>query len=413
MLQPYRVLDLTDEKGQFCGKLLGDLGADVIKVEPPGGDPARTIGPFYQDVPGVNRSIWWWAYNCNKRGITLDIETATGRKLLKALAARSHIVLESFQPGYMDSLGIGCDALIKVNRGLVFCSITPFGQTGPRRDLLARDFISHAMSGNMCMTGDSDRPPLTCQMPTTYYHTCAEATTGVLSALWYSEETGEGQHVDVSIHEAMASVGTTAPAQYLLQGYKGKRAGAQYTVRTPSGQVHQREVWPCKDGFISFGIRGGPARAPGFRRLVKWMEEEGAPTGPLKSIDWDRYDSHSLSQEESDKITAPLQEFFLKKPVMELYEEAIKRVLMIAPVYGPKEIVADKQLAARGFFHQVEHPELDASFSYPGGFVQSSEAFVGVARRAPLLGEHNEEVYIQELGLTSRELETLKESKVV
>ncbi len=414
MLSPYRALDLTDERGQFAGKLLGDMGADVIKVEPPGGDPARRIGPFFQDKPGPERSIWWWAYNSNKRGITLNLEQTAGRDLFKRLAARSDVVLESFPPGYLDSLGVGYPALGQVNKGLVFCSITPFGQTGPWRDYATGDFISHALSGNLYMTGDPKRPPLTCQMPTTYYHACADAVAGILSALWYKEATGEGQYVDVSIHECMAALHPQNVVEYLLAGRNGKRGGAESIRETPTGPVRQRDIWPCKDGFVAFSIRGGPSRLPALKRLVKWMEEEeGAPTGPLSDMDWASYNPNVMSQGDVDSVNMPFGKFFLTKTATELYEEAVKRLLILAPVYSPREIAGDKQLEARGFFQKVEHPELGASFKYPGGFVQSSETSIGIRRRSPLIGEHNEDVYSGELGLNVGQLSSLKIAGVI
>ena len=159
MLDQYRILDLTDEKGLLCAKLLGDLGADVIKIERPGGDPARNVGPFYHDEPDPEKSLFWFAFNTSKRGIILDIETAEGQGAFKRLVASADFVIESFPPGYMDKLGLGYLALEKINPGIILVSITPFGQTGPYRDYKTSDIVAWAMGGQMYSWGDADRPP--------------------------------------------------------------------------------------------------------------------------------------------------------------------------------------------------------------------------------------------------------------
>src|SRR3989338_8654583 len=181
MLSPYRVLDLTDEKGLLCGKLLGDLGADVIKVERPGGDPARKIGPFYHDEADPEKSLFWFAFNTSKRGITLDIESAAGQATFKKLVETADFVIESFPPGYLDKLGLGYSALEKVNPGVIMVSITPFGQTGPYKDYKAPDIVAWAMGGVMYPWGDADRPPVHISHHSqAYLHAAGQAVVGAL-----------------------------------------------------------------------------------------------------------------------------------------------------------------------------------------------------------------------------------------
>ena len=211
MLSLYRVLDLTDEKGLFCGKLLGDLGADVIKIEKPGGDPARNIGPFYHDEVDPEKSLFWFAHNTSKRGITLGIEEAEGQETFKKLVKGADIVIESFPPGYLDKLGLGYSALEKVNPALIMVSITPFGQTGPYRDYKAPDIVAWATGGKMYPYGDVDRAPIRISHHSqAYLHAGAQAAIGVMMALCYREMTGEGQQVDVSVQEAVAQTVYTA-----------------------------------------------------------------------------------------------------------------------------------------------------------------------------------------------------------
>jgi len=169
MLSPYRVLDLTDEKGLLCGKLLGDLGADVIKIERPGGDPARNLGPFYHGEADPEKSLFWFAFNTSKRGITLDIETTDGQEIFKRLVKGSDFVIESFPPGYMDQPGLGYSVLEKVNPRVIMVSITPFGPTGPYKDYKAPDIVAWAMGAQMytCLlyTSPSPRDATLSRMP--------------------------------------------------------------------------------------------------------------------------------------------------------------------------------------------------------------------------------------------------------
>ena len=203
LLGGYRVLDLTTERGFLCGKILGDFGADVIKVEPPGGDPARNSGPFYQDIPHPEKSLYWFATNTSKRGITLGIETAEGQELFKRLVRTAAFVIESFEPGYMDSLGLGYPALEKINPRIIGTSITPFGSTGPYAHYKASDMIPWATGGFMYQCGEPGEPPCRISMPQSYFVGGLHGAMGAMIAHFYRETTGEGQHVDVSMQEAV------------------------------------------------------------------------------------------------------------------------------------------------------------------------------------------------------------------
>ena len=168
VLSDLRVLDLAGPMGFYCTKQLADLGADVIRIEPPGGDSSRNIGPFYKDIPHPEKSLYWWAYNTSKRGITLSIETADGKEIFQRLVKTADVVVESFPPGYMDRLGLGYPALSVMNPGVVMTSITPFGQTGPYKDWKATDIVAWAMAGQAYVTGDDDRPPCQISFPHGY-----------------------------------------------------------------------------------------------------------------------------------------------------------------------------------------------------------------------------------------------------
>jgi crotonobetainyl-CoA:carnitine CoA-transferase CaiB-like acyl-CoA transferase len=203
MLSPYRVLDLTDDGSMICGQILGDLGADVILVEPPGGVNARRIGPFCGDERKINESLNFWALNRNKRGVTLDLETASGRESLLQLVKTADVLVESFPPGYLERRGLDYNALNAINPGLIVISITAFGQHGPKAQWAATDLTLTAASGALLITGDEDRPPVRTSVPQAYLNAGTEAATGALIAIYARQRDGLGQHIDVSAQTAM------------------------------------------------------------------------------------------------------------------------------------------------------------------------------------------------------------------
>jgi len=412
LLSPYRVLDLTDELGFLCGKILGDLGADVVKVEPPGGDPARRLGPFYGNQPDPEKSLYWFGFNNNKRGITLNLESAKGRELFCRLAAKVDFIIESFTPGYLDSLNIGYPALSRLNPRLILTSITPFGQTGPYSRFKASDIEIMALSGCMSLTGDPDRAPLRVSFPQSYAWTGSYAAIGALIAHYYREQTGEGQQVDVSAQACLLWAFSHAHIFWDLNRHVENRAGSVMTGRSITG-AEMRVLWPCKDGYLNFIIYGGEAGRRTNQALVEWMDSQGMAPEFLKQKDWKAFDIARVSQEEIDRMEEPIGEFFKGVTKAEFFKEVVKRQMLGYPVASVKEIFEDPQHEARRFWQRIEHPELKASMDYPGGFAKFSEGACQIWRRAPLIGEHNEEIYGQEFGMSSAEIAELKKQGVI
>ena len=406
-LSGIRILDLTAEPGFLAGKVLGDLGADVVKVEPPDGDPARRRPPFWGGAADPDRSLLWLALNTSKRGITLALDRPRGRELFLALAEEADVVLETEPAGSLAARGLGWETLHARNSRLILCSITPFGQTGPRAVWRGSDLTVMAASGNLYATGDPDRAPVRCSLPVSYYHGGLEAAVGVAFALLAREETGEGQHVDVALQAAMVMPNIGTAAMFRMTGQRGARVGAFMSA----GRTVQREIWPCKDGFVSFALRGGPARVPGLIAMVAYMDEHGMASERLKAIDWKTYNHNLLTQPEVDALTREFGAFFATKTMAELYRAACARNLMLAPVNTAREIVASEQLAARGFIVDVEHPGR-GRLRYPGAFAVTSDASVALRRPAPRLGEHTAEV-LAELGLGAEDVERLRAEAVV
>lgn len=407
MLSPYRVIDLSDEKGMLCGKILGDLGADVIKVERPGGDAARNLGPFYKDIPDPEKSLFWFAYNTSKRGITLNIETTDGQEILRRLVETADFVVESFAPGFMDGLGLGYSALEEINSRIILTSISPFGQTGPRKDDKASDIVALALGGFMSLTGDADRAPLRISVEQAYCHAGAQAAVASLMAHHYRVLRGEGQHVDISIQECIAYILATEIA-WVQENHIIGRAGP----RRVRGLVYQRDLWPCKDGHIGWRLLGGRFGAATQRALVDWMDREGM-AGGLKEVDWDSLSMAELTQKQCDAWEDLFGAFFLRHTKAEIYEWALEHEALIAPGYNPEELAAYQQLLDRNFWVEVEYPEIETAIIHPGPFCKIEEAPLETSRRAPLIGEHNQEIYQEELGFSREELTLLKTGGII
>jgi crotonobetainyl-CoA:carnitine CoA-transferase CaiB-like acyl-CoA transferase len=409
MLEGYRALDLTDEKGFLCGKILAELGVDVVKVEKPGGDLSRETGPFWHDEKDPEKSLYWFAYNGSKRGITLDIGTGEGKRLFLELVKKADFVIESFAPGALDALGLGYAALCRAKPDIILTSITPYGQKGPYSSYKATDLTVMGMTGELFMTGEPDRPPVNIRMPQACLHAGSDAAVGSMLAHHHRRMTGEGQHVDVSMQQSAAWFLAQTIPHWEIDGIVLGRVG---TYRTSSRGTLQRQVWPCKDGFVFFFMIGGQQGAKTCYRLVEWMEEKGMANDFLSSYKWEEFDMATATQELIDTISKPIAAFFLTRTKKEALEAAMSRNISICPLLGNRDLLSDANLAAGNFWMPIEHPELEASLPYPRRFARSSENNMDMRSRAPRIGEHNAEIY-GEMGLSDDRIEELKKAGVI
>ncbi len=409
LLSGLRVLDLTNERGYLCGRMLADLGADVIKIEPPGGDAGRRIGPFYHDTPDPQKSLFWFAYNTNKRGATLNLHSATGRAVFLQMIEDTDIVVESFDPGYLSELGLGYESLRAVNPALIMVSITPFGQSGPYANYQSCDLVSMAMGGFINLCGDSDSPPVAPVAPQAYVNAGADAAAAAMIAYHHRQITGEGQQVDVSIQESVSLAMYLSIPFWELSHFTLKRYGSS---RLLGSNVLSRMVWPCKDGHVCFVIHGGMTGSHTNKSLVNWMAEEGILPDFMKEIVWEKFDLSKVTVDLMDKLNEYISEFFLKHTTSELYQWATKNRAMLYPVSTCEDLLANDQLKDRNFWVTVDHPELNETITYPGPWVASSEIAPSAEARAPLIGENNQEIY-GELGIKPDELISLKQSGVI
>jgi crotonobetainyl-CoA:carnitine CoA-transferase CaiB-like acyl-CoA transferase len=411
LLSSLRALDLTDEKGFICGKILAALGVETIKVEPPGGDPGRGISPHFGGTPDINKSLNWLAYNTDKHSITLNLESERGRGIFKDLAVRSDFILESFTPGYLDSLGLGYEALSKINPRIILTSITTFGQKGPYSKFKGCSLVVSAMSGVMSTNGDPDRPPLKEGLETEYYESAAAAALGTLMAYYVRQKTGEGQQVDVSMQEIAAKRTSSNLIMWEFDKRLIKRSGIIRTI----GARSTRWIWECRDGYVFWSYMGGKPGSQGNRAISQWIDDEGMEN-PLHSVsNWEEFDmaAQDVSKEMLDSHQKAIATLFIRHTKKEITEEGLKRGLNACVINTPADILDNPQLKARDYWVDLKSSTPGQSFRYPRFFFLSNETENFVRSAAPIPGEYNTVIYRNELRLSDQEIKDLERANVI
>lgn len=410
MLSPYRVLDLSDETGLIASKVLSDLGADVIMIEPPAGNPAREIGPFFNGIPGVERGLFWQAYNTNKKSITLNLEVYEGQRIFKRLIKTADFIIESFPPGYLVNLELDYPSLSEINNRLIMASITPFGQFGPYKDFKSSDLVASAMGGLIASIGDPDRAPVRFSIEQTWPQAGLQTAMALMIALNQRHKTGKGQYIDVSLQECMSSV---VEHRYHYIGYGEEGTEQRHGPRVPrgGGKSAPLHIWRCKDGYVCWRIFSA-AQGPKTQALVDWMKSEGVHS-LLDDVDWQALDFENISQEELDKYEVEFGNFFVKHTKKELQNEAIKRDIMLFPVNTPEEMLYDNQLAYRQYWVDIFNSTLGRNLTYPGLPSKLAPLSPKTQKSAPCLGENNVDVYVNEMGISQENLNTLQRSGII
>jgi crotonobetainyl-CoA:carnitine CoA-transferase CaiB-like acyl-CoA transferase len=345
LLDGVRVLDLAGEPAAMAGRVLADLGAEVVLVEAPGGHPLRA------------QRYRWQAWAAGKRAVAVD---GPDDPRIDELLAQADVVIDT--PGHPGALELDPARAPDA----VWLSVTPFGLTGPRSSWRASDLGVLAASGNMYPTGDPSRAPVRCTEPSGYGHTGGEAAFAVLSALW----TGRGHHIDLSMQECVDVANMAAPARFEQTRFRGKRLGAHIGPT--------REIWPTLDGWVSFGLRGGKARVPSLEIITKAVAGDGIDASALEAQDWSKWSNNHAPPEVLRAVERPIGEYFARHTMQELYDLACETNLMLAPANSPREIYASAQLEARGFFGPVGDVE-----RFPASFVQVRSSDDQVAKVAP------------------------------
>ncbi len=369
-LDGLRVLDLGGMPSMYASKLLADFGATVTLLEGPDGDAARRLPPFAGGVVDGERSLVFHAFHANKRSALVDITTPEGQEQVRQLAQSADVLIETNTPGYMDGIGLGSEALRSANPRLIVCSVTPYGQTGPFASYKGTDLHAEAMGGLMMLQGDPERQPVMSPAFLGYSVTGTHAAIGIMNALFSREHSGAGQHVDVSMQEAIANI-LFIVSQYGYNGTIAQRPGA--------GAGGGTGVFECSDGWIGFS----PIQPSQFKAFGEWTENAVLQDEMFKDL--------SVRSENAEFINGIATEFLLSKTVAQAVEEAQSRRIPATPVSTPADLANNPHLLFRDYFQDVEHPVVGA-YRLPGPTGRLSETPWAMRRPAPTLGQHTDEV---------------------
>ena len=393
LLGGVRVLDLSqDIAGSFCARLLADYGAEVLKVEPPGGAALRRMSPFHKDDPHPEKSLLFFVLNLNKLGVTLNIESEGGKKILKEMARDADVIVETYKPGYMASLGLAYDHLEKLNPGLLLTSITPFGQYGPYSRYEGEEIVSYAMGAIMSISGTRDRAPLKHGGFQAQYEAGLNAAAATSMALFLQGMTGEGQHLDISTTEC---VGSTMIANQTLYSF----TGAIQTRRNPAGSAFGHPM-PCADGWIVAQTGAGADWNDMARFFDRPQLLEPRFVEQVRSGEYDR------------ELDAVLLDAIKDREKRELFRTASEMRMLLGLVQTPEELAHCPQLNARGFFREVEHPVM-GKLMVPAALFNLSLTPYRLRRPAPLLGQHNAAVYCDCMGYEAAALVQLRQLDII
>jgi benzylsuccinate CoA-transferase BbsE subunit len=411
-LHGYRVLDLADEMAALCGKMFADLGADVVKVEPPAGCPTRNIPPFLDDGAVADRSCYFLATAAGKRSVTLDLEQAQGREFLARLAEGADFLIESFPLGYLDGLGLSYETLAIRNPRLIYTSVTPFGDLGPGATWKAADIVGWAAGGMMAMMGSPGRPPLQVSVPQACSHAASEAAVASMLAHLDRERSGLGQKVVVSMQAAGVWATNSETAFPALADRSLERGGI-----VPAG-ASRSPLYECADGYVHLLIGGGMFLST-TTGLLDWAKEFGLQPRAVSDIDFSTWTPQRFMAgdpgfvAELSACEAAIGELITRLTRAEITSRADECGWVIAPVGTMADIGQDKQLRAREYFQPVVHPGFEREYALVGPFARLSATPAAGARPAPALGEHNAAVLCGELGISEQAFAALEAAGVI
>ena len=411
-LAPFRVIDLTNELGQLAGRMLGDLGAEVIKVEQPGGDESRFIGPFRGDVVDPEYSLHWWTFNANKLGVTLDLTTSGGQELFTRLLSTADFLIETCPPDAAAALGLGVETVRSSHPRLVHTSITPFGREGPYANWKATDLVGTAMGGLSSLCGAPGRPPIRPTASQGFTQASAQAVVGTLIAHYQRTKTGRGQHVDQSMQEAVTFTHDNASPTWDIRGINNGRPG---NGREIGGYKSGQYVYKAADGYVAALSYGGLFGLTA-RQTVEWLDHHDM-AGDLTSDEWlAKLDATQgilipPTGEDGDYLNDVLVAFCKQFSRAQLVSEAQQIRNGWGIVHTPSDLLENEHLAARDYWTEIEHEE--AHVTYPGPWARLSKTPISIRHRAPRIGEHNFYVYGNLLGFSDDEIMQLSDDKVI
>ena len=411
-IQKTRVLDLTDTRGLLAGHLLARIGAEVIQVEPPSGHAARTR--LSEETYSASGALWQ-AYGANKKSITCDITTCSGREIILELCKTADVLIESSHPGYMQELGLDYDTLSQLFPHLIYVSITPFGSRGPKAHYQTTDLIVWAAGGALLPTVAAGAVPVSMSIPQSFRHASADAVNGALIALYERVRSGLGQHVDISAQLSVAQSTLSVILADAVGHPDYSLRPKPSTRKTPEGCVPVGQTkWNAQDGLIELHLGSGAATGRFSNNLISWVIDEGYEvTDELAQFDW----SQPLSYEDEDTYLIVAQahqilaEFLQTKTKVELIEAAIEKKLLLAPVNTIKDLLGSKHLNAREAFVEVALGK--DRFSMPRYLFKSDSLQSNIPSKAADIGQHNDSVYLHELSIPPGRLHELMNMGVI
>jgi crotonobetainyl-CoA:carnitine CoA-transferase CaiB-like acyl-CoA transferase len=395
-LHGLRVLDLADEKAGFCTKILADMGARVIKVERPGGDASRNIGPFFKNISQSKNSIPFFYSNTNKLGITLDLKQDEGKSIFWKLVPNSDVIVETFAPGDPKPSGLDFEALSSLNPKLILASVTGFGQDGPRKNYKTSDMVASAYGGQMHVCGSPSASPLKSFGDQSYYAASLFAATAILLALRKRAKTGTGEHLDVSLQASVTATLEHVMVRYFAEGIIFQR---QESLHWNDGFV----ILLCKDGFIHITL------FQKWETLIEWLATEGM----AEDLTDEKWLNEDYRRQHLRHVIAVLEKWTASHTTDEIFELAQLMRFPWAPVRTPNEIINSPQLKARKFFSKRECAGSEKTVNCPGSPYKSNSNLDVRITPAPMPGEHNEMIYRQELGLSEKNLKRLHDRNVI
>jgi crotonobetainyl-CoA:carnitine CoA-transferase CaiB-like acyl-CoA transferase len=419
-LAPYRVLDLSDQRGLLAGWMFASLGADVVQVEPPGGSSARHVPPLDEAAPSGSRSLYWSAYAAGKRSVTCDLDQTEGRELFLRLVRQADFVFESEDPGVMARRGLGYAELHAVNAAVIHVSMTAFGSSGPKSAYADSELVVWASAGALFPARGSDGVPLRISVPQAYLHGAADAASGALIALLARHRTGAGQHVDVSAQQsaAVATLSTTLAAAVGHAHYQfpADSGGQKKSLDlSGSGARTRRSKWPVLDGLLELHLGMGPAAGGSANKVFAWMREHDALPEEFAGWDWvtlpQRIQNNEISAAQLDAARDAFGRFVARFTKDELMRIAYERGILMAPAMTVADLVQSPQLAAREYFATVS--EGGRRVTLPARLAAGCEHALAAARPAPTIGQHNEIIYGTLAGLRPGELAALAARGIV
>tara|TARA_B100000029_G_scaffold177543_1_gene174911 strand:- start:17038 stop:18243 length:1206 start_codon:yes stop_codon:yes gene_type:complete len=396
-LKGIKVLDLGHYiAGPYCGKLMADMGAEVIKIEPPSGEPGRRLAPFIQDKPSLDSSLPFFYLNSNKKGITINLKTDNGISILKDFIKKTDVIIENFSPGTLNRLGIGYDTIHSINSSAVVVSISNFGQTGPYRDYKATEIIEYALGGLMSIFGAYDKPPIKHALNQAQIKAGTNAANAALMAIYWSKLNGKGQHIDVSIHECIAYGLRDTTSNYTYTGAVRRRQ--------PNHSGDLTRIRQVSDGFILPNPNVNTSRGLDWDTVARFIGSE-------ELID-DRFSTPTARLQNAEDLGEILDRSYGHQKKFETFYKAHELRFIYGIVLSAEEVLENPQYLHRNYFVDVRHP-IAGDIKFPGAPFKLSKTPAQFNSVAPTLGQHNQEIFKSVVNLTEDQIANMRSAQIL